>query len=212
LRAVGRHEAEHLRRFLDARARGDAAAMRQWWEELVIDLYDRVDGLVHAAHRGRLDDREHEDAVGLSLARISERLIHTFRGESMGELVNATATLARGICIDVQRASVRRRRHEGTSLDAGWDADVEDRPAPAWEAAEATRRFDAADRGENAQAFLDWALPQLQDRRRAVVTLTLHGAELPEIMAELGLSRDNAYQLRSRGLKDLRQLKERFDA
>ena len=57
---VGRHEAEHLRRFLDARARGDAAAMRRWWEELVIDLYDRVDGLVHAAHRGRLDAREHE--------------------------------------------------------------------------------------------------------------------------------------------------------
>ena len=40
---MGRHEAEHLRRFLDARGRGDAAAMRRWWEELVIDLYDRVD-------------------------------------------------------------------------------------------------------------------------------------------------------------------------
>ena len=87
----GRHEAEHLRRFLDARARGDAAAMRRGWEELVIDLFDRVDGLVYAAHRGRLDEREHEDAVALSLARISERLIHTFQGASMGELVNATA-------------------------------------------------------------------------------------------------------------------------
>ena len=42
---MGRHEAEHLRRFLDARARGDAAAMRRGWEELVIDLFDRVDGL-----------------------------------------------------------------------------------------------------------------------------------------------------------------------
>lgn len=209
---MGRHEAEHLRRFLDARGRRDAAAMRRWWEELVIDLYDRVDGLVHAAHRGRLDDREHEDAVALSLARISERLIHTFHGESMGELVNASATLARGICIDVQRASIRRRRHEGASLDAGWEADLEDRPAPPWDAGEATRRFEAAGRGADAQAFLDWALPQLQERRRAVVELTLHGAELPEIMQELGLSRDNAYQLRSRGLKDLRQLKERFDA
>jgi hypothetical protein len=45
-----------------------------------------------------------------------------------------------------------------------------------------------------------------------VLELTLHGAELPEIMRELGVSRDNAYQLRSRGLKDLRALKERFDA
>ena len=45
-----------------------------------------------------------------------------------------------------------------------------------------------------------------------MVELTLHGAELPEIMQELGLSRDNAYQLRSRGLKDLAQLKEQFDA
>lgn len=209
---MGRHEAEHLRRFLDARARGDAAAMRRWWEEVVIDLYDRVDGLVVAAHRGRLDAREHEAAVALSLGRISERLIHSFSGTSMGELVNATATLARGICIDVQRASVRRHRHEGPSLDAGWDADAEDRPIPSWEGDEATRRFEAADRGTEARAFLDWALPQLQERRRAVVELTLHGAELPEIMRALGVSRDNAYQLRSRGLKDLKQLKERFDA
>ena len=66
----------------------------------------------------------------------------------MGELVNATATLARGICIDVQRASIRRRRHEGASLDAGWEADLEDRPAPAWEAGEA----DAALRGARRAA------------------------------------------------------------
>ena len=69
VRAVGRHDDEHLRRFLAARARGDAAAMRRWWDELVIDFYDRMDGFVAAAHRGRLDDDEHELAVAMSLTR-----------------------------------------------------------------------------------------------------------------------------------------------
>ena len=68
---VGKHADEHLRRFLAARDAGDAAGMRKWWDELVVDFYDRIDGLVYATHKGRLDDDEHELAVQLSLARFS---------------------------------------------------------------------------------------------------------------------------------------------
>ena len=107
---MGSHADEHLRRFLAARAAGDGAGMRRWWEELVIDFYDRMDGFVYAAHKGRLDESEHELAVQAALIRFSTRLVETFAGGSMGELVNATKTLARGICMDVQRASVRARR------------------------------------------------------------------------------------------------------
>jgi hypothetical protein len=208
---VGRHADEHLRRFVAARERGDAGEMRRWWEELVVDFFDRMDGLVAAAHRGRLDAGEHELAVQMSMARFSGNLVTTFDGVSMGQLVNACKRLARGICIDVQRGSIRARRHAGPSLDAGWAATGEDRPAPRWEADAAVRSFERDERSGEIRDFFDWALPQLAGDRRRVLELTRHGATLPEIMAELAITRDNAYQLRSRGVKDLRKLRELYD-
>ena len=56
--SVGRYDDEHLRRFLAARKAGDVAAMRTWWEELLIDFTDRMNGLVMANHKGRLDHAE----------------------------------------------------------------------------------------------------------------------------------------------------------
>ncbi len=49
--SVRRYDDEHLRRFLLAREAGDAAGMRRWWEELVIDFRDRMDGLVRPTTR-----------------------------------------------------------------------------------------------------------------------------------------------------------------
>jgi len=209
--SVARFDDEHLRRFLAARRAGDAAAMRRAWEELVIVFKDRMDGLVAVNHKGRLDAFEHEEAVQRALIRFSDNLFTTFRGTSMGELVNATKTLARGICIDVQRRSIRERTHT-RSLDAGWDADADERPSTAWEADEARARFERDQQDADAEAFLAWALPRLRGRRRDVVELTFYGAELVEICDELGLTRDNAYQLRSRGLKDLAELKEAYES
>ena len=210
-RSVGRHDDEHLRRFLAARRRADAAEMRRWWDELVIDFFDRMDGFVAVAHKGRLDHREHELAVQMSMARFSERLISTYEGVSMGELVNACKTLARGICIDVQRAAARG--HKGAaSLDAGWMAAAEERPAPSWEADEAWHRLERAERGAEVRDFLDWALPEIAEDRRRVLELSFEGASIPEICAELGISEANAYQRRSRAFKDLKRLKERYDA
>jgi hypothetical protein len=196
---------EHLRRFLAARDRGDGAAMREWWEELVIDFYDRMDGFVAAAHKGRLDDDEHDLAVAMSLARFTTNLVNSFTGVSMGELVNATKTLARGICIDVQRQSVRARRLAGPSLD-------DETEHGGWESAASVRRYDEAESAADARDFLAWALPQLNADRRRVLELTLHGAELSEIVQELQITPANAYQRRSRGLKDLAKLKECYDA
>ena len=122
----------------------------------------------------------------------------------MGELVNATKTLARGICIDVQRQSMRDHRLEGPSLDEA--------ERPAWELDESERRYDDDERAAEARDFVSWALPQIGEDRRRVLELTLYGAEIPEIMQELGITRDNAYQRRSRGLKDLAKLKEQYDA
>ena len=210
LRTVGRHADEHLRRFLAARDHGDGPAMREWWGELVIDFFDRIDGFAYAEHRGRLNDSEHELAVSMALTRFPGNLIQPFAGHSMGELVNATKTLVRGICIDVQRSAERDRERRGGSFDDGWNEP--DRGPARWESEESYRRHEAAETSAEIRDFLGWALPQLGADRRRVLELTFEGAELPEIMAELAISRDNAYQRRSRGLKDLAKLKERYDA
>ena len=209
---VRRHDEEHLRRFLAARKRGDAAEMRRWWDELVVDVFDRIEGLVYTVHRGRLDADEHELAVQLAMIRFSTNLIRTFHGVSMGQLVNATRTLVRGICMDVQARSIADRRHGGVSLDDGVRDTDDDAPGPSWaEGDAARRRFEDEERSRDATDFLDWALPQVAESRRRVLELTFEGAELDEICSELSLTHDNAYQRRSRGMKDLRKLKEQYD-
>jgi hypothetical protein len=209
-----RHADEHLRRFVAARARGDRDGMRRWWEELLVDLFDRFDGFVAASHKGRLDDAEHEEAVQRALIRFSANLIETYAGASMGELINAIRTLSAGICMDVQRRSIARRRREALALDEGWHVAGEDASAgaPAAEAAAAGERFAADERRRDLRAFFAWALPQLHESRRRVIELTHAGVPVEEIAAGLEISHANAYQLRSRGLKDLRTLKERYDA
>ncbi|XAY07823.1 hypothetical protein DSM112329_04714 [Paraconexibacter sp. AEG42_29] len=186
--------------------------MRLCWEEIVISIFDRVDGIVAATHKLQLDDDEHELAVEMALARISTNLMRTFRGSSMGELINAIKTLSFGICVDVQRKSQSAGRRTNRSLDAGWDADAEDRPAHTWETDEAHAVYEREGRQKDINDFLDWAYPQMADNRRAVVQLTHHGSTIPEICEELGIRRDNAYQLRKRGFADLAKLKQQYDA
>ena len=209
---MGKFDEEHLRRFVAARERGDAAEMRRSWEELVISFFDRMDGFVGGAHKGRLDDEEHELVVDLAMTRFAQRMITSFRGESVGELVNACKTMASNICKDVQRKSIRDGRLDGPSLDDGWNVSDDGRRAPSWEAAESLRRHEREERGGDIAAFITWALPQVKDKHRRVLELTFHGAEIPEIMDELGISQDNAYARRSRGLKELKELKEQYDA
>ncbi len=195
-----------------ARTRGDADGMRHWWGELVIDFFDRMDGFVATAHKGRLDDEEHDLAVAMSMARFATNLMGTFDGVSIGQLVNACKTLASHICMDVQRASVRRNDHEGPSLDDGWNADGDDRLVPVWEADEAAWRFERGEHGAEIRDFLGWALPQLGEDQRRVLAMTFEGDPVPEIVDTLGITAANAYQLRSRGFKELARLKERYDA
>ena len=211
--SVGKHEDEHLRRFVAARRDGDADEMRRCWEEVVIDFYDRMDGLVAGVHKGRLDDDEHEAAVSVALVKFGENLMHTFEGVSMGELVNASKALAKFVCMDVQRSSMRRREHEGPSLDAvreGPDGDV---ATHGW--AEVDQAWDDLTRREEQQDAADtasWALDQLDERSRRLLEMDLRDADISEIMQELNVSAANAHKIRSRALKKLRELLEGQDA
>jgi RNA polymerase sigma factor (sigma-70 family) len=208
---VGKHDEEKLRRFAACRDAGDAAGARAWWEALVEDNYDRVTAMVAVWGRGgRLSADEQEDAVQRALWKVWLKLVGTFEGIHMGEWVNAVRACVNFACLDVQREAAERSRRT-TSLDAPWPGEDPDAaPRNEWHAAEEAHRRAAEQ--DAAREFLAYALPQLDSRRRLVVERTLDGVPGEDIAAEIGVTKDNLYQLRSRGLKDLARLKERYDA
>jgi DNA-directed RNA polymerase specialized sigma24 family protein len=214
--SVPRHDEHNLRRFLAARRAGDEVAARRWWDELVRDNFDRVRGMVILRSRGQLSAVEQDEALQRALIKLSNNMIHTFNGTSMGEWVNATKTLVFGACVDTQRrekaASSHRAPLEATD-DAGEDTGQLDRKV--FKALEKQRleheadELDAED-DDKARAFLDWAVPQLSPKRRAVIELDRQDVSCEDIQEQLGVSRDVVYASRSRALKDLAKLREEY--
>jgi DNA-directed RNA polymerase specialized sigma24 family protein len=138
-------------------------------------------------------------------------MVRTFHGTTMGEWVNSTKTLVETTCMDVQRKAARRTEHE-TSFDAG--ADDPETANPDWKGA-AKAQEDHQRNAEKAEAegFVAWALSQIDDdRRRLVLERGLDGVPAEDIAAELGVSMANLYAIRSRGIKDLRKLQDRYEA
>lgn len=216
---VRSHEGEYLRRFLVARAAGNRDEMRVWWEALLTDNVDRVRGFVAAEARGRLSREEQQEAVQRALIKLANRMVLTFKGSSMGEWVKATRTLVHGVCIDVQRDAERVSKRE-RSLEAGWN-DPDDGPgrydaAIARDALDAERERDELDYEEVVfqlgRDFLDWALPQLSPRLRAVMELDRQNVPVEEMQERLEVSRDVIYAARSRALKELGKLLEEYES
>jgi len=214
---VGRHDDEKLRRFLAARRAGDEGGACRLWEELLRDNFDRVRGMVRIYSRGHLSHDEQQDALQRALIRLANNMIVTFRGSSMGEWVQSTRTLVKFACIDTQRRAAAVSKHDRSldqpgrdDEDAGrWDADmfasIEERRLE-HESAEQD-----ADDIRDGQAFLDWAVPQLSDKRRAVIELDRENVSVEAIQEQLGVSRDVVYASRSRALKDLGRLRDEYE-
>lgn len=193
--------------------------MRVWWETLLAGNVDRVRALVAVEARGRLSADEQDEAVQRALIKLTRRMVLTFNGSTMGEWVNATRTLIHGVCVDVQRDAERASRRE-RSLEAGWDDPDEGRGrydrqiARDADAAERDREQHDADEAllRRGRKALDWALPRLSPRQRAVLELDREGVPVEEMQRRLGVSRDVIYAARSRGLKELLKLMEEFES
>lgn len=210
--AVIRHDEHQLREFLAARRAGDEVSARRWWDELVRDNFDRVRGMVVLRSRGHLSPDEQDEALQRALIRLSGRMFHTFEGTSMGEWINATKTLVFGACVDTQRRRQVVSRRE-TSLEAGEDgARFTGEVLDALAKRHLEQEADGADADghEWAVGFLDWAVPRLSARRRAVIELDRQGVACEEIQERLGVSRDVVYASRSRALKDLTRLRAEY--
>lgn len=187
-----RHDEERLRRFLVARDAGDRAGARALWEELVTDNFDRVRGMVAIESRSRLSPEERDDAVQLALTKLNFKMIHTFRGKSMGEWVASARTLVKFACMDTQRRAMAHSRHEVPLEDDERAAEPEEEPH------------------HDGRAFLDWAIPQLPGRQREVIELDRRGYTVERMQTELEVSQDVIYQARKRGLDRLAKLRTEY--
>lgn len=202
--------------FLRASQRGDDDARAKHWNELVELNFDRVVGMVKSYSRGHLSDIERDEAIQRALIKLCRNMIDTFHGSSMGEWVQSTRTLVKGVCIDVQRAEIRHSRRL-LYLDhaAGEDDPPVRTDASVYAAIEKARREEERaeeddDAMKDGSAFLDWAIPQLPKQRRLVLELDRRGLTVEQIQAKLGVSREVVYACRSRALKDLTRLREDY--
>jgi DNA-directed RNA polymerase specialized sigma24 family protein len=134
----------------------------------------------------------------------------TFRGTSMGEWVLSLRRAVDFACLSVVRDAARARGRT-VSLD-------EEHPEGGGrrhEAQVAAVLAGEAERDEEREAAADAlraGLALLDHRRRTVLERTLDGATAEELAAELGTSVDNVYALRSRALKQLAKLGDRWHA
>ena len=203
-----------VRRYARARASGDRAGMRAAWEALVVSSYDRIDGAVAAWHwRGkgiRVHADDHDDAVQAALERFGVQMGERFAGTTVAELRALVFRCVDFACKDACRARLRREQRSGGSLDDRLKDESGERDAGRFDAIVANRARDEAareDERREARDALRAALPQVANPdQRAVLVLTRLGFEVDEIAARLGTSPDNVYQLRSRGLRRLKEV------
>jgi RNA polymerase sigma factor (sigma-70 family) len=204
-----------LRRFVHCRDRGDTQGANEAWAALLEESFERVRSMVDLWGRGgRLSRDERDEAVQKALLKLWKNMIVTFEGVSMGQFVNSLRQLVDYACLDVQRAAAKRSGRERSLDELARDAEGDE-----------TSRFARAEheeaawlelrRGEKAEAgdFVHWALDEMTNKRRAAVLRhTLAGTPEAEIAAEFDTTLNNVQALRSRGMKDLRKLKERYES
>ena len=173
--------------------------------------FDRIVGIVSLQARGKLSVHERDEAVQRAIVKVWRNMVSTFEGTSVGEFVNALRACAGFAVRDVQREAARRSARE-TGLDEAGGHEWRESPSRALAAVAQQEHRRGAERAE-ARDFVAWSLPQMRnERQRLVVERSLDGVPAEEIAAELDVSLQNLYQLRSRGLKDLAALKELYDA
>jgi RNA polymerase sigma factor (sigma-70 family) len=202
-----------VRMFAKARDRGDRDRAVEIWAQIVQNHADRVIAMVSAWSYPGSGDRvqpvDRDEAISRAFWKVGRKMVDTFEGETVPELRAAMRRAVDFACRDTLRHVATYDRHHAGSLDepagegsvAGrYDAELGDDGGFA-ELDRAQQRAEAADRVARA-------LAQLPERNRQVLQLTLDERSVPEIAATLDTSEQNIHQLRSRGMKKLKEVLE----
>lgn len=199
-----------LQRVAAARRAGDWRAARGEWEACITRAKARVEVVVDIyVARGWIPPDDREDVVQDALGRAGRALVKNLDTLVEGTFFSAMITCAHFQCRDEARKIMRRQRHEA-SLDEtfgiGDDGDEVGRFDRAFgELAEQTWRRGGEIR--DADRRVEAAIDRLRDdRTKKLFTLQRLGMKDAMIAEELGVSMANLYQIRSRGLRELRGL------
>jgi RNA polymerase sigma factor (sigma-70 family) len=207
-----------LQRYADAHEAGDREQAAKLWQELAVNNFDRVKQICKAFRftPGGKGLPEHEWGSAASEAYLRVVAMGAgFRGRDLGQFRAALLTCVQNACRDYGRKELRHETHAAGSLDEPFDPGGEAGPFDAALARhEEERRRDAAEaleaevRARWAASFIAWGIAQIENPAyREVLELTWFEKPSGEEIADrLGISIDNVYARRSRGLRDLERI------
>ena len=214
-----------LRDYHVAIARGDLAAAAAAWDQLAEQNWDRIVQAVKLFRFSKASNKsipEVDQGSAASYAYLRVRALGAnFRKQEIEAYYAAIWNTAQFACRDFGRKDFRHTKRSAGSLDERFDPESEVGPysgaLAAWENA---RRQDAADREVEArelqreESLILWAIAQIKNpKHREVLELTYNETlSTDEIAKRLGISTENAYQRRSRGLRELKKILDDFDS
>jgi RNA polymerase sigma factor (sigma-70 family) len=212
------NEPDHLllRRYVVARERGRTAESAQTWERLCESSFDRITILCRGFRfpgGTRLPTDEAASAASEAYLRVVA-MGASFRASELGQFRAAVVRVVQHTCLDFGRKELRHLKRTAGSLDTTWDdgdGGPYDGALAAYDEELRARADDARheeQRRREAEGLVHWAIGRVRnDNYRAVLELT-YGEKLDgEAIAErLGITTDNVYQRRRRGLKEVEKI------
>ena len=205
-----------------ARDQGDLELAAQAWEQLIVNNFDRIKGVVAAfrfsgASPGIPAHDQGSAATEAYLRAIS--MGGNFAGRHIGQFYAALHTCVKNACMDFGRGELRHDKHSAGSADETFDPDGEtgrfDAALAAYDAELRERAIDAVNselHHQETEQLVAWAISQVQnDNYREVLELTyIQKLSAQEISDQLGISMANVYQRRSRGVTELEKILRDF--
>src|SRR3954470_19847691 len=214
-----------LRRYHGALARGDLPAAAEAWDQLAVQNFDRINQTVKLFRFGAASGKgipvvDQGSAVSEAFLRV-QAMGASFRKQEVEAFYAALVQTVKFACQDFGRKEFRHTKKSGGSLDERFDPESEVGPySGALAAWEASRHERASEQivdeleAQREEGLISWAISQIKnEKHREVLKLTYDEKLTAEEIAErLGISRENAYQRRSRGLKELKKILDEHDA
>ena len=213
-------EPDHLllSRYCDARDDGQLELARALWEQLAVNNFDRIKQIVKAFRFSpggpRLPDHEWGSAASEAYMRVVA-MGTAFRHREIGRFYAALVTCVQNSCRDFGRKELRHDIRAAGSVDSTFEPDGEAGPYDAALAAYDQRlreqvgdALDAEHSRVEAEQLVAWAISQVaNDNYREVLEMTwLHKLSAEQIADQLGISMENVYARRSRGVKELEKI------
>ena len=207
-----------LGKFVDAHERGDLSAAGEYWERLAVNNFDRVRNTVKGFRFSPGGPGIPPDEQGSAASEAFLRVIAmsaAFRKRETGRFYAALTTCVENACRDFGRKELRHARRSAGSIDRTYEPDGNAGPYDAALAAydadlrrHSQEALEAEAERQHAERLVAWAIARIKnDNYREVLELTYLEKLSGDAIAErLGISTENVYQRRRRGILELERI------